>query len=73
MIRSYLRGLVSDSNAQDSLALSEQLYVLFEGAISASQLYGASWPVDHAKQAAQRLLEASNNSFLRPRKRPSKQ
>lgn len=56
MIRSYLRGLVSEAGAQDPLQVSEQLYLLFEGAISASQLHGGPWPAEFAKQAALRLL-----------------
>jgi len=35
MIRSYIRGLVSESHAQNAVPLSEQLYLLFEGAIAA--------------------------------------
>jgi AcrR family transcriptional regulator len=57
MIRSYLRGLVAEAGAQNPLQVSEQLYLLFEGAISASQLHGGPWPAEFAKQAALRLLK----------------
>src|SRR5437762_11454045 len=40
MIRSYLRGLVAEVEGTDPMTLSEQLYLLFEGAITASQLHG---------------------------------
>ena len=33
MIRSYLRGLAAEVEGADSMTLSEQLYLLFEGAI----------------------------------------
>jgi len=59
MIRSYLRGLVSDVDAADPVTLSEQLYLLFEGAITASQLHGEPWPAEYARQAAEKLLSAS--------------
>ena len=42
MIRSYLRGLAAEVEGADPVALSEQLYLLFEGAITASQLHGES-------------------------------
>ena len=60
MIRSYIRGLLSRDNAQNALLLSEQLYLLFEGAIAASQLHGEPWPAEYARQAAHHLLTASN-------------
>jgi len=66
MIRSYLRGLVSEANAQSPLSLSEQLYLLFEGAISASQLHGEPWPAEFARQAALRLLVPSKESKAPP-------
>jgi AcrR family transcriptional regulator len=56
MIRSYIRGLVSQGHSRDSLSLSEQLYLLFEGAIAASQLHGEPWPAEYAGQAARQLL-----------------
>jgi hypothetical protein len=56
MIRSYIRGLLSRSNAKNALALSEQLYLLFEGAITASQLHGEPWPAEYARDAAHNLL-----------------
>lgn len=60
MIRSYLRGLAADVDAADPLTLSEQLYLLFEGAITASQLHGEPWPAEYARQAAEQLLAASS-------------
>jgi AcrR family transcriptional regulator len=59
MIRSYLRGLASDVGARNPVPLAEQLYLLFEGAITAAQLYGDPWPADYAGQAAQLLVIAA--------------
>jgi len=56
MIRSYLRGLAAEVEGADSMMLSEQLYLLFEGAITASQLHGEPWPAEYARQAAEKLL-----------------
>jgi hypothetical protein len=56
MIRSYLRGLAADVEGIDPITLSEQLYLLFEGAITASQLHGEPWPAEYARQAAEKLL-----------------
>src|SRR5215472_17780496 len=56
MIRSYLRGLVAEVEGADPMTLSEQLYLLFEGAITASQLHGEPWPAEYARQVAQKLL-----------------
>jgi AcrR family transcriptional regulator len=64
MIRSYLRGLAAEVEGADPLTLSEQLYLLFEGAITASQLHGEAWPAEYARQAAENLLAAA---FLAPR------
>jgi AcrR family transcriptional regulator len=60
MIRSYLRGLAAEVDGADPIILSEQLYLLFEGAITASQLHGEPWPAEYARQAAERLLAASS-------------
>lgn len=62
MIRSYLRGLAAEIGAADPVTLSEQLYLLFEGAITASQLHGEPWPAEYARQAAERLLAAESHS-----------
>jgi AcrR family transcriptional regulator len=59
MIRSYLRGLASDTGANNPVALAEQLYILFEGAITASQLHGEPWPADYAGDAAKQLVIAA--------------
>src|SRR3954452_25194927 len=59
MIRSYLRGLAAEVEGADPMALSEQLYLLFEGAITASQLHGEPWPAEYARQAAEKLLARS--------------
>ncbi|MBZ5581997.1 MAG: TetR/AcrR family transcriptional regulator [Acidobacteriia bacterium] len=56
MIRSYLRGLAEEVGAVQPLVLAEQLYLLFEGAITASQLHGEPWPADYARQAAEHLV-----------------
>jgi AcrR family transcriptional regulator len=65
MIRSYLRGLASDTGAKNPLALAEQLYILLEGAITASQLHGEPWPADYAGQAAQHLVIAARGEIPR--------
>ena len=62
MIRSYLRGLAADSGATNPLPLAEQIYLLFEGAITASQLHGEAWPADYAQQAAEHLIVAARNA-----------
>ena len=56
MIRSYLRGLAAEVEGADPVTLSEQLYLLVEGAITASQLHGEPWPAEYARQAAEKLL-----------------
>jgi|SRR5580765_1039264 len=58
MIRSYLRGLAAEVEGADPMMLSEQLYLLFEGAITASQLHGEPWPAEYAREAARKLLAA---------------
>jgi AcrR family transcriptional regulator len=58
MMRSYLRGLATEVKGADSIALSEQLYLLVEGAITASQLHNEPWPAEYARQAAEKLLAA---------------
>jgi AcrR family transcriptional regulator len=60
MIRSYLRGLTAEVDGADPVTLSEQLYLLFEGAITASQLHGEPWPAEYARQAAEKLLAAGS-------------
>ena len=59
MIRSYLRGLAAEVAARDPTALAEQLYLLFEGAITASQLHREPWPAEYGGQAAEHLVAAS--------------
>jgi AcrR family transcriptional regulator len=75
MIRSYLRGLASEVDTSDPVTLSEQLYLLLEGAITASQLHGEPWPAECARQAAKRLIARtpvrSHSSTARSR-RPRK-
>src|SRR6516162_934405 len=56
MIRSYLRGLAAEVEGADPVTLCEQVYLLFEGAITASQLHGEAWPAEYARQAAEKLL-----------------
>jgi len=58
--------LLSRSNAKNALALSEQLYLLFEGAITASQLHGEPWPAEYARQAVHHLLTAPKESEANP-------
>ena len=65
MIRSYLRGLAVEVDGVNPMTLSEQLYLLFEGAITASQLHGEPWPAEYARQAAEKLL-AAPSSGARP-------
>ena len=65
MIRSYVRGLAAEVEGADPMTPSEQLYLLFEGAITASQLHGEPWPAEYARQAAEKLLSAPSLE-LRP-------
>jgi len=60
MIRSYLRGLAAEVEGADPVTLSEQLYLLVEGAITASQLHGEPWPAEYARQAAEKLLAGAS-------------
>jgi AcrR family transcriptional regulator len=60
MIRSYLRGLAAEVAGADPMALSEQLYLLFEGAITASQLHHEPWPAEYARKAAEKLLACAS-------------
>ena len=69
MIRSYLRGLAAEVEGADPMTLSEQLYLLFEGAITASQLHGEPWPAEYARQAAEKLLAACSIEPRPPAKR----
>jgi AcrR family transcriptional regulator len=63
MIRSYLRGLTGQVGAKNPIALAEQLYLLFEGAITASQLHREPWPADYGRQAAEQLVAASQSQI----------
>jgi len=56
MIRSYLRGLAGEVQGANPMTLAEQLYLLFEGAITASQIHGQPWSAEYARQAAEKLL-----------------
>ena len=62
MIRSYLRGLAAETGARNPVALAEQIYILLEGAITASQLHGEPWPAEYAGQAALHLVTAARSS-----------
>ena len=72
MIRSYLRGLAAEVEGADPGILSEQLYLLVEGAITASQLHGEPWPAVYARQAAERLLAGGSIGPQRTAKRPKR-
>jgi AcrR family transcriptional regulator len=65
MIRSYLRGLAAEAGASEPLALAEQLYLLYEGAITAAQLHGEPWPAEYGRQAAEHLVVASQRQSAR--------
>jgi AcrR family transcriptional regulator len=69
MIRSYLRGLAAEVEGADPVTLSEQLYLLVEGAITASQLHSEPWPAEYARQAAEKLLAGASLGRLRAAKR----
>ena len=64
MIRSYLRGLTAEVEGADPVTLCEQIYLLFEGAITASQLHREPWPAEYARQAAEKLLA---NPYIKAR------
>lgn len=72
MIRSYLRGLAAEVEGADPVALSEQLYLLVEGAITASQLHGEPWPAEYARQAAEKLLARRSRESRPTTKRQKK-
>ncbi|MEN8141368.1 MAG: TetR/AcrR family transcriptional regulator [Thermodesulfobacteriota bacterium] len=62
-LQAYLQGLVADLVAAnparaglDAKDTSEIIYVLVEGAIVASQNYGAIWPIEAAQGAVRNLL-----------------
>ena len=69
MIRTYLRGLAAEVEGADPVTLSEQLYLLVEGAITASQLHGEPWPAEYARQAAEKLLAGASVGPHRTAKR----
>jgi AcrR family transcriptional regulator len=60
MIRSYLRGFAAAVAPRDAVMLSEQIYLLFEAAITASQLHGEPWPAEFACKAAAACKLPSN-------------
>jgi AcrR family transcriptional regulator len=62
MIRSYIRGLVSEAGVANPVQVSEQIYLLFEGALAASQLNGEPWPAEFAKQAALQLIANASHA-----------
>jgi hypothetical protein len=62
MIRSYLHGLAGQAGAKNPAALAEQLYLLFEGAITASQLHREPWSADYGLQAAELLVAAARTA-----------
>ena len=72
MIRSYLRGLAAEVEGADPVTLSEQLYLLVEGAITASQLHGEPWPAEYARQAAEKLLAGASRESHPTTKRQRK-
>jgi AcrR family transcriptional regulator len=69
MIRSYIRGLAAEVEGADPVTLCEQVYLLFEGAITASQLHGEPWPAEYARQATEKLLAGPSIKPGRPGKR----
>jgi AcrR family transcriptional regulator len=62
MMRCYFRGLAAQANVRNPSQLAEQIYLLFEGAIVASQLHGDPWPADCAGKAAELLLTIASKS-----------
>lgn len=69
MIRSYIRALVSQMGVANPVQASEQIYLLFEGALTASQLTGEPWPAEFAKQAALQLIASSGSAKAGARSR----
>jgi AcrR family transcriptional regulator len=69
MIRSYIRGLVSQAGVEHPVQASEQIYLLFEGALTASQLNGGPWPAEIAKQAALQLIAGAKSGKTGARNR----
>jgi AcrR family transcriptional regulator len=66
MIRSYIRGLAAEVEEENPVALAEQIYLLFEGAITASQLHGEPWPAEFARQALEKLLGSTSPKSTSP-------
>jgi AcrR family transcriptional regulator len=64
-LRDYIEDLLNAPGGSNSLCdgtqrqeIAAMVYVLVEGAIVACQNYGQTWPVDAARQAAERLLKS---------------
>lgn len=56
-LRELIQHVVEDNLEGDREAnLSDQLYLLYEGALVESYLYGSQWPVDLVKQMASKLI-----------------
>lgn len=53
-----LRDLVRDAGARDAESLADQLVLLFEGAYSSAQTFGAAGPARRLAEAAEALLAA---------------
>ncbi len=63
-LRKYLQNIIAaaiesggSSAGLDASETTRIIYVLIEGAIVASQNYNATWPIDSAREAAERLIK----------------
>ena len=45
-----------DLEGEREASLGDQLYLLYEGALVESYLYGSQWPVDLVKQMTSKLI-----------------
>ena len=58
-VRARFRQLASEAGAKNPTALADQLFLLMDGAYTASRMYGAENPAAHIVAAAQTLIDAS--------------
>ena len=57
--RELILQLVKDAKVSETPEhLANQLYLLYEAALVESELFKEAWPIEEAKQAAERLIDA---------------
>lgn len=58
-VRAWFRQLASEAGAKNPAVLADQLFLLMDGAYTASRMYGAENPAMYIVEAAQTLIDAS--------------